>query len=63
MLRMHQVLRKRCVDYEEKLAVVSGELDDLRKQRDEYEDAISSLDEACNQLRAQVWMTGVDEQW
>ena len=50
----HDILRHRLVDLEEKLAIATGEIEALRRQRNEYEEAIGALDEANQALQGQV---------
>ena len=50
----HEVLRRRLADVEEKLAIGVGEVEELRRQRNEYEEAIGGLDELNQGLQVQV---------
>lgn len=50
----HEVMKRRLVDYEDKMAALKAEVEELKGQRDDYEAAISSLEESNGALAAQV---------
>ena len=50
----HEVMKRRLSDYEEKMVAVRSEVEELKGQRDDYEAAISSLEEINSALSAQV---------
>jgi hypothetical protein len=47
-------LQHRLIDYEQKLALKIGELEDLKRQRNEYEETISTMDDLNQRLHLQV---------
>ena len=53
-IEQQEALQKRLSDSEQKLALRLTEVDDLRRQRNEYEEAIAVLDDTNARLQIQV---------
>ncbi|GAX85115.1 hypothetical protein CEUSTIGMA_g12535.t1 [Chlamydomonas eustigma] len=49
-----EVMKRRVVDYEEKLVILHSDVESLSQQRNEYEEAIGSLDELNQAMQTQV---------
>lgn len=56
-IEQQEALQKRLTDSEQKLALRLTEVDDLRRQRNEYEEVIAVLDDTNAKLQAQVGFT------